>query len=114
MDTTQSPRAYPAAGCGVAKEENGVPIPYERFFSTSQPIIEVIFRHSRNPYADLSSHRDLGKNWQLISFLLWYELFVNGNDKLFSRISKECAAMIDSAGYGFRPEFLSSCSVFNG
>lgn len=108
------------------KEKRGLRFPFERFFSTSFPSIQAILRPGCNPYVDLSSFRDLDAHrlrtnargwaasiyiWRMISFLLWYELFVNGNQELFSRIHHEHPARIQDVEDKFVPEFLSSCAV---
>jgi hypothetical protein len=43
--------------------------------------------------------------WRMTSFLLWYELFVNHNQELFSRIQRT-TDKTDYVDDGFVPEFL--------
>jgi len=99
----------------------GFPIPLQRFFLTSPPTIQTLFQQLRNPYADLPSFERFASDrartqsnewsahinrWRMTSFLLWYELFVNHNQELFSRIQEEQRDSTDYVDDKFVLEFL--------
>ena len=91
------------------KKKMGFPFPYERFYRDSKHIVDIIFEEAKNPYLDMSNKESLKKNWRVISFILWYELFFNKNIELFIKIgamSKEKNKPID---HGFTPAFITSC-----
>jgi asparagine synthase (glutamine-hydrolysing) len=104
------------------KPKVGFPIPFQRFVVTAPPTIRTLLKELRNSYVDLPLFDRLAKDraqnldewsghvdwWRMISFLLWYELFVNHNQELFTRIQRE---QTDSAAYAedeFEPQFLRS------
>jgi asparagine synthase (glutamine-hydrolysing) len=104
------------------KPKVGFPIPFQRFVVTAPPTIRTLLKELRNSYVDLPLFDRLAKDraqnldewsghvdwWRMISFLLWYELFVNRNQELFTRIQRE---QTDSAAYAedeFEPQFLHS------
>jgi asparagine synthase (glutamine-hydrolysing) len=87
----------------------GFPFPYERFFSASEPIIELIREHSQNPYVDLSKPAEFCSDWNKISFVLWYELFFNENVPLFEKIEAKARRNLPLETGEYRPRFLT-CS----
>jgi asparagine synthase (glutamine-hydrolysing) len=99
------------------RKKMGFPFPYERFFSDSKAIIETIFEKSCNPFIDLSSrknvYRDNYQFWRLISFVLWYELYINSNIKLLEEIQKMGRCNYEWVEYSYSPIFLETCKVSN-
>ena len=81
------------------KQKAGFPIPFQRFVVTSPPTIRGLLKRLHNPYVDLPLFERFTKHcaqdrgewsahihwWRMISFLLWYELFVNHNQELFAQ-----------------------------
>jgi asparagine synthase (glutamine-hydrolysing) len=90
------------------KKKMGFPFPFERFFAESQPIIDTIFKHAQNPYLDLTKKRLFQHNWWAISFMLWYELFINNNLKLFHEINSLVIRSTSASETAYIPEFLNS------
>ena len=66
----------------------GFPYPYERFFERSRPIVDLILSSARNPFINSAKHERLRTDWRALSFVLWYELFINENHALFRRIEE--------------------------
>lgn len=89
------------------KNKMGFPFPYKRFFCDSREIIQTIIRESSNPYLDLTQPEVLLNNWYAISFLLWYELYFNGNRELFDTIVRLGQRKWKYMDYGFQPLFLT-------
>jgi asparagine synthase (glutamine-hydrolysing) len=70
------------------KKKMGFPFPFETFFKNNHEIFQKIVERRDNPYiAHLPNDQIIG-NWRMISFILWYEYFFNGNMSLFEEISK--------------------------
>jgi len=107
------------------KQKFGFPVPLQRFFINSPPTIQTLFRRLRNPYVDLRAFEALAEHiartemndwsghidrWRMTSFLLWYELFVNRNRELFSRIQEEQRDGTDHVKDKFAPQFLHTCN----
>ena len=106
------------------KPKVGFPIPFQRFVVTSPPTIQTLLKQLRNSYVDLPSFERFAKHraqnldewsghvdwWRMISFLLWYELFVNHNQELFTRIQREQRDSTDYVEDEFEPQFLRSCA----
>ncbi len=104
------------------KPKVGFPIPFQRFVVTSPPTIQTLLKQLRNSYVDLLSFERLAKQraqnpdewsahvdwWRMISFLLWYELFVNHNHELFAIIQREQRDSTDYVEDEFQPQFLRS------
>jgi asparagine synthase (glutamine-hydrolysing) len=83
----------------------GFPYPYERFYQSYREVIDTILATARNPYVDLSRPERLRENWRALSFLLWYELFINGNHELFTRIESMVGARESTHEPSYAPEF---------
>jgi asparagine synthase (glutamine-hydrolysing) len=83
----------------------GFPYPYERFYQSYSDVIDTILATARNPYVDLSRPERLRENWRALSFLLWYELFINGNHELFMRIESMVGARESTHEPSYAPEF---------
>jgi asparagine synthase (glutamine-hydrolysing) len=106
------------------KQKGGFPIPLRRFVATSPPTIQALLKELRNSYVDLSLFERFAKHraqnldewsahidwWRMISFLLWYELFVSHNQELFIRIQREQSDSTDYVEDEFEPQFLRSCA----
>jgi len=89
----------------------GFPYPYERFFVNYRGIIDMILREARNPYIDFSRFDRLRTDWNALSYILWYEFFINDNKSLFARIEEMSAAIEAPVRTAYVPEFLKNCSV---
>jgi asparagine synthase (glutamine-hydrolysing) len=89
----------------------GFPFPLANFFQSNRKIIELIIKNSKNKYVNYCPSSDFGKNWRMISFILWYELFFNRNLELFKGINAETKPFNAHQEYGFTPEFFKSCRV---
>jgi len=98
----------------------GFPFPIERFLAASRQQVATLIVKASNPYVSERDLRDLAlsdkaapnwcenaRRWRFISFLLWYELFVNRNVEIFNELRTTNQT---SADYGFRPAFLQSCA----
>jgi asparagine synthase (glutamine-hydrolysing) len=106
------------------KQKAGFPTPFQRFVVTSPPTIQRLLKQLHNPYVDLPLFERFAKHcaqnrnewsahihwWRMISFLLWYELFVNHNEELFARIQREQRDSTDYVEDEFEPQFLRSCA----
>ena len=105
------------------KPKAGFPIPFARFVATSPPTVQTLFKELRNRYVDLKAFEKLAEErarnedewsghvdwWRMISFLLWYELFVNDNQELFARIQNEQNETTHYVEDEFEPQYLRSC-----
>jgi len=85
---------------GGARDRNG------RFLDNDADIVDVILSEASNPYIDRNAGNDLRRDWNVISFLLWYEYFINNNRPLFQRIEDmaEKRARSTSFGLSSRPQ----------
>ncbi len=83
----------------------GFPYPYERFFSHYGDVVEVILARTRNPFVNLGRKDRLRSNWNGLSFILWYEYFMNNNCDLFATIESMVAGRDSSAQPDYTPEF---------
>jgi len=72
----------------------GFPFPIEDFYSENRAIFDHIFASVNNPFLKIPDDPQLRRDWRLVSFLLWYELFFNQNYSLFEKI----AAMSQAKG----------------
>lgn len=88
----------------------GFPYPYERFFTTYRGIIDLILSEARNPYIDFSRNERLRTDWNALSFILWYEFFINENKSLFTRIEEMSAAIERPTTMAYVPEYLKTYS----
>ncbi|BAU48099.1 asparagine synthase [Sulfurifustis variabilis] len=84
----------------------GFPFPYESFFESYRPIIDLILAEASNPYVDFGKKDVLRNDWRALSFLLWYEYFFNGNMDLFDRIERAASHGSAGAALPFKPAFL--------
>lgn len=91
------------------KTKLGFPFPFERFFAEHRNIVELIFKHSDNPYIDYSRKETLYSNWKTISFVLWYELFINENISLFQNIETMAKPKEAHSPMSFKPAFHDTC-----
>jgi asparagine synthase (glutamine-hydrolysing) len=88
----------------------GFPYPYERFYSIYRGVIELILTEASNPYIDFRRHEQLRTDWNAISFILWYEYFINENKTIFSKIEKRIAEIEQPVAMTFIPEFMRTSS----
>jgi asparagine synthase (glutamine-hydrolysing) len=86
----------------------GFPYPYERFFATYRPLVELILSEARNPYINPDRYEQLMTDWHGLSFILWYEFFINDNKALFRKIETMAAATGTPAVARYTPEFLNT------
>lgn len=93
------------------KTKMGFPFPYERFQSENNAIMETILDRASNPFVDLSQKQSLKNNWKAMSFVLWYELYFNGNVDLLLDLQTIALRSGPAADYGFTPEYLRNCDV---
>lgn len=70
------------------KNKMGFPFPYEAFVQNNHEIFNLIINNSDNPYLNYNLKNEFSKNWKIISFILWYEYFINNNINLFNKINK--------------------------
>ncbi len=85
----------------------GFPYPYERFFSKYRGIIDLILTEARNPYIDFTQRERLQTDWNGLSFILWYEFFINNNKQLFGKIEEMAKAIEPPVVRSYVPEFLN-------
>jgi asparagine synthase (glutamine-hydrolysing) len=90
----------------------GFPYPYERFYATYGDVVDVILTHTRNPYVALDRKERLHNDWQALSFILWYEYFMNDNLDLFATIEAMVAGRERSGEPAYIPEFRRSSAAF--
>ena len=92
------------------RKKMGFPFPMGSFLGSSEPILKVLWKEAVNPYIDFARLKDSNltstDRWRLISFLLWYEVFFNQNDRLFTQLAE--ASQEQTSDYGFTPEFMAS------
>jgi asparagine synthase (glutamine-hydrolysing) len=86
------------------RQKLGFPFPFERFYVESSAIVDELFARADNPYLDLRKRSLYDRNWKILSFILWYEMFFNENLELFDRL--ESLASRPATPSGFRPQFL--------
>jgi len=90
------------------RRKMGYPFPYGQFYSENNEIVETILDNSHNPYIDLGKRGQFRSDWTILSFLLWYEMFLNDNVSLFKKIEAMARRMRPVEEYGFTPQFLST------
>jgi asparagine synthase (glutamine-hydrolysing) len=86
----------------------GFPYPYEQFFAKYHGIIDLILTEARNPYINFQRYDQLRMDWNAISFILWYEYFINENKSLFKKIEKNIAAIEQPVATAYTPEFVKT------
>ncbi|MBN1129763.1 MAG: asparagine synthase (glutamine-hydrolyzing) [Chitinispirillaceae bacterium] len=88
----------------------GFPFPMQRFFRQSSAIVELIVRSSTSPYTNTYMRKRWKNDWKMLSYLLWHERFVAGNDDLFSQIRQTALRLGPCQGsWVLRPAYLDSC-----
>jgi asparagine synthase (glutamine-hydrolysing) len=90
------------------KRKLGFPFPVERFYARSASVIDLLFARADNPYVDTSAGGASRRDWRVISFLLWYELFFNDNTSLFREL-EAAAPPTAGDGWGHVPQYLRTC-----
>ncbi len=86
----------------------GFPYPYERFFATYRDVVDTILAKARNPYINLARKDRLRTEWNGLSFILWYEYFINDNRALFQTLETMVAGRESSVEPAYTPEFRRS------
>lgn len=86
------------------RKKLGFPFPMSRFLRESSSVIDLILSQSDNPFIDAGKSKLFRDDWRFLSFILWYEHFFNGNDRLFDAIE---AKSVDGAKTGYQPMFLA-------
>jgi asparagine synthase (glutamine-hydrolysing) len=89
----------------------GFPYPYERFFGTYGDVVDAILARARNPYVALGRKDRLRRDWQALSFILWYEYFINENRDLFTIVEAMVAGRERSGEPAYTPEFRRSSTA---
>lgn len=92
------------------KKKMGFPFPFQTFYRDSNSIVETIIKRSSNPYLDLSQSKYFKNNWRVLSFLLWHEMYFNGNHEIFQEIKRMAAQSGGLDDYGFPAGYLTSCA----
>lgn len=87
------------------RKKMGFPFPIEMFYEKYADVIEYIFAHSDNPFIDFANAQRLKKDWHAISFVLWYELFVNKKVDLFHKIQEMVKARSHRTNLTYTPAF---------
>jgi asparagine synthase (glutamine-hydrolysing) len=90
------------------RQKLGFPFPFDRFYAENEAIIGLILENSHNPYIDFSQKRRFHRDWKVLSFILWYEMFINENDLLFEKIEAKARQMGPIEEYGYAPQFLNA------
>jgi asparagine synthase (glutamine-hydrolysing) len=91
----------------------GFPYPYERFFASYRDVVDLILARARNPHVRLDRKERLRSDWQALSYILWYEYFMNDNRELFATIEGMVAGRECSDEPGYTPEFRRASTVLS-
>lgn len=86
------------------RKKLGYPFPMERFLHESEPILRLIGKQSDNPYIRIKNGQP-PKHWPTLSFILWYELFIRKNTKLFENISEVSRSLGTQASAGYTARY---------
>ncbi|XOV89740.1 MAG: asparagine synthase (glutamine-hydrolyzing) [Pseudomonadota bacterium] len=87
----------------------GFPFPFDEFARRHDSILEMIIQRASNPWIDLSQKQLIKSTWRIMSFVIWYEHFINLNQALFDDI--EQLARDTDSGMTFPPAYFSSCQA---
>ncbi len=90
------------------RRKMGFPFPFKRFYSENREILAIIFKNCSNPFVEVAKTSNSQHDWNLISFLLWYEMFFSGNVALFDKIEAAAREMNPEGDYGYAPQFLTT------
>lgn len=90
------------------KRKMGFPFPYETFYQKNKNIIDLIFNNSENPYLNFNKSEKFRNNWNVISFILWYEYFINRNYKLFEEIERLANTKLVKHDNSYIPEYINT------
>ena len=87
------------------RNKMGLPFPIGAFIKESGSAIDHIVDGSGNPFLDHEQKDRIKKDWNLISFEIWYALFFDRNIELIEKASQQ---MNESTPHttGFEPEYL--------
>jgi asparagine synthase (glutamine-hydrolysing) len=86
----------------------GFPFPYETFYEKYRDVIDLTLNTARNPFIDFSQKATLRTNWRALSFILWYEMFINENYALFKKIEDMVRRPPSATAPSFVPAFLQA------
>jgi asparagine synthase (glutamine-hydrolysing) len=86
----------------------GFPFPFGRFYSENRALVDLTLKKANNPYIDFSKSHRFRHDWKTLSFILWYELFINENVQLFHELEDLAGQAGLREHTGFAPEFLSA------
>jgi asparagine synthase (glutamine-hydrolysing) len=84
----------------------GFPFPLKSFLSVNSTIINEIVNKSENPFLNYKRREKFKDNWKIISFILWYEYFINRNDQLFRNIENFANQKNSVPQFGFMPRYI--------
>jgi asparagine synthase (glutamine-hydrolysing) len=88
------------------RQELGFPCPYETCYAKSAAIIDYLLKRASNPFVDTQHSALVRNDWQLLSFLLWYELFFNENEQRLLEIQEIASNGVSRRKY--QPGYLRS------
>jgi asparagine synthase (glutamine-hydrolysing) len=86
----------------------GFPFPYADFYKQSHEIVDLLVTKTSNPYLDYSKREQFKNNWHALSFILWYELFINSNITLFDEIKNKALGAFSPDDYKYKPNFINT------
>jgi asparagine synthase (glutamine-hydrolysing) len=92
------------------RNKMGFPFPYETFYRNSETIISKIIKETANPFLDYSKQDRFRNNWNVLSFILWYELFMNDNKKMLEEI--QVMAGYPGKAENYKPQYLNTYHTF--
>lgn len=81
----------------------GFPFPERRFLQQSKDMTSLILRRIDNPYVDTVRLQEATgglPDWRVMSFLLWYEMFINDNSSLFGELEDRLSSGGEAAPTG--------------
>ena len=87
----------------------GFPFPFERFYRENADLISLLLEKARNPYLDFRNKEQFKNHWRVLSFILWYEMFINKNVSLLEEISERARDKALYREHDYTPCFLDSC-----
>ena len=90
------------------KRKMGFPFPYDSFFQKHDQIINRLISQSQNPYIDFSKKELFKNKWHVLSFILWYEMFINENHDLFQEIQNSSDYTRTSNYDKYQPKFIQT------
>lgn len=92
-------------------QKMGYPFPYQQFYSKHADLIQVLLGEAQNPFLNFSEQNNFRQNWRVLSFILWYELFLNENVALFDGLERMARQVGTMADHGYEPRFMKTCRM---